>query len=97
MIDMEKISLALDAINAKLNTLTDEKYKTLKDSLDKPLEPSEIFTYQQIKSIAQMEQKISLEVALWIYGAIGSWEKTKLGEKILLTQLFAAWAGVIHR
>jgi hypothetical protein len=97
MIDMDKISQALTNINAKLNTLSDEKYKTLKDSLDKPLEPSEIMTYQQLKSIAQMEQKISLEVALWIYGAIGSWGRTKLGEKILLTQLFASWAGVIHR
>lgn len=85
--------MALTLTNAKLNSLSTEKYNTLKDSL-KELEPIEIVRYQEIKSIAQIEQKISLEVALWIYSAIGHWSRTTLGEKIIITQLIAAWVGI---
>lgn len=97
MIDMDKISLALSSINEKLNGLDAEKYAKLKASVDVPLEPKELCTYQELKAIAQIEQKISLEVALWIYSALGRWAKTTLGEKILITQLIGAWAGIIHK
>jgi hypothetical protein len=97
MIDMNKVSMALTLTNAKLNALSTEKYNTLKASVDVPLEPLEIVKYQNLKAIAQIEQKISLEVALWIYTAIEHWAKTTLGEKILITQMIAGWAGILRK
>lgn len=96
MIDMNKVNIVLTLTNAKLNSLSTEKYNTLKDSL-KTLEPMEIVQYQNLKAIAQIEQKISLEVALWIYTAIGHWAQTSLGEKIIITQMIAGWAGILRK
>lgn len=92
MITQEKLSIALESIRAKIKALAPEKLKTLEDSL-RTLEPREIVAYQELKSIAQIEGKISLDVSLWIYNTINHYCTTDLADKVLLTQIVALFVG----
>jgi hypothetical protein len=92
MLNMDKVNFALTTTEAKIETLTIEKRTALENSL-RTLEPREIVAYQELKSIAQIEGKISLEVALWMYNVIGHYGSTKLAEKVVFTQLIAALIG----
>lgn len=96
MLDMTKINEALKRTSDKLIALDMPTYDSLDKSL-KTLTPWEIVQYQEIKSIAQAEAKIDLEVALWIYNAMKQWSKSPLADRVIITQLIALWTGAIHQ
>jgi hypothetical protein len=96
MIDGQKLREALVRTNGKIEALDKEKYQQLSSSMAS-LTPREIVAYQEIKSVAQAEGRITLEVALWAYRTIGHWATSPLADKVILTQLIAAWTGAIHR
>jgi hypothetical protein len=92
MIDSNKLNIALESIKAKLATLEPSKVAEL-EAQHKSLEPQEIVLYQELKSIAQISNKISLDVALWIYNTINHYCTANLADKVLLTQIIAAFLG----
>lgn len=94
MLNMDKIREALQRTDAKIEALDPVKYEELYLSMQ-TLTPLEIMKYQETKSIAQIEQKIDLEVALWIYNTVGHWETSPLADRIIITQLIAHWLGAI--
>ena len=57
--------------------------KSLNDSLE--LSMPEIVMYQNKKSLAQLEGKISLEEATSIYNALMDWNSTTIEMKIAVT------------
>jgi hypothetical protein len=94
MITLNQYAQALEQYEQKIKTLSPEALKKLTDAV-KDLTPSELCRYQELKSIAQVENKISLDVAMSIYNALSSWTHARLSEKILITQLMARWLGAI--
>jgi predicted type IV restriction endonuclease len=93
MLNMTKIREAVERTEIKVKTLSESEKQRLEKSLE--LTTRELCAYQEIKSIAQAEGKIDLETALFIYNSLGTWNDTKLSYKIILTQLFAQWIGII--
>jgi hypothetical protein len=87
------LNQALELTNQRLATLTQQQKDQLESALHS-LTVLEIVSYQEIKSVAQVEGKISLSVALWIYNTIKDWGKSPLAHRIVLTQLMVAWSGV---
>lgn len=87
MLNMTKIREAIEHAEIKVKTLSETQKKALEMSLE--LTTREFVAYQEIKSIAQAEGKIDLETALFIYNALGNWQKTDIATKAILTQLFA--------
>jgi hypothetical protein len=96
MIDIQELREALARTDGKLKGMDKLTYGSL-DSALKDLTPREIAQYQEVKSIAQAEGKISLEVAFWAYRLIENWSEAPLADRVILTQLVGAWTGVIHR
>lgn len=73
-------------IKEKLETLTSENRTKLKEATGLGVE--EIFYYQNLKSLAQVQQMISLEESQLIYNALNNWEKTPLHRRVTLLKLF---------
>ena len=86
MLTEEVLNKAISLTEEKLKFVTEDKRANLAKNLES-LSPSEIVAYQELKSIAQINGKISLGVAMWIYNLIGNWSLAKLSHKIVLTQL----------
>ena len=89
MLTEEVLNKAISLTEEKLKSVTEDKRANLAKNLES-LSPSEIVAYQELKSIAQINGKISLGVAMWIYNLIGNWSRAKLSHKIVLTQLIGA-------
>ena len=92
MLNEEVLNKAIALTEEKLKTITDNKKANLAKNLES-LSPSEIVAYQELKSIAQINGKISLSVAMWIYNTIGHYSTAKLSHKIVMTQLIGVMAG----
>ena len=92
MLNIETINTAILTTEIKLRTLGAANVAVLDDSLES-LSVREICAYQELKSIAQCEGKISLDSAIWIYKTICAYSTAKLSHRVVLTQLIAALAG----
>lgn len=92
MLNMKQINDCIVQYDIKLSNVDNTKLIDLDRTLG-TLTPLEICKYQEAKSIAQLENKIDLETAMWIYNTLSNWSTVTLSERILLTQLFARWLG----
>lgn len=92
MLSYEKVITAIGNAKAKLETL-DPKTKIVLDKTLSELSIKELFAYQELKSIALLENKIDLETANLIYRSLNDWNTTNLETRIILTQLFAQFLG----
>jgi hypothetical protein len=86
-------TITSDKVNKTIEKYEIEISQKPKDSMDKlfkelDLSISEIVFYQNLKSIAQLENKIDFETAMLLYHALGSWNKTTLAERITYNLIF---------
>ena len=88
MLDMNKINLALDNTKERLKTLDAEQLKQLDKTLE-VLSIQELAWYQEVKSLAQIDNKISLDVAMYIYNTLNSWNSANLADRVIITQLMS--------
>lgn len=86
-----RIQAGIDRINEKMKTISEEKLKSLNESLKTEL--SELIEYQKLQSTAFACGKLTLEEAQALYQIYGGevpspakWAKLSLAEKVIGTQ-----------
>lgn len=88
MLDLNKIEIAVKNAEERIKTknIGKEKEDQLFKKLD--IDVKELVTYQNTKSELFAMQKISLDVANYLYNKLSNWSKTTLAERCVLNQLF---------
>lgn len=85
---MGKLKLLCEIIDQKIKSEVDtQKYNEASEKM--VLSVKEFVNFQTLKSLAQIKGIIDLEDSMYIYGALGEWDKQTLGTKICLTKLHA--------
>ena len=84
---MCKLETLINAIDQKFLLMDKEKVKQAEKSLN--LDFTELISFQNLKSRAQLKGILDLETSMFIYKALGDWDNQTIGTKFILTKLHA--------
>jgi len=87
-VSLKKLQSLIAVTDAKFNLATPQQQQIVKENFNK-ISPQEIASFQQLKSIAQINGLFDLETSMFIYDALNNWEKQTLGTKYILQVLHA--------
>ena len=85
MLNINRIYKAISIYEERIKTIDKEKYDKLYKTLD--LDVVEMVSFQNVKSALFASNRLTLDVANFIYHKLRDYAKTSLAERIVLTLL----------
>ena len=82
---MNNLQGIIERIDAQFKLIDPKKVKEIEKALT--MSPIELCSFQELKSLAQINGIIDMDTALFIYNALGNWDKQTVGTKFVLQKL----------